>query len=425
MTSRSHLKPGTLHPLVLAGLLSTLLLHPTSQAQTLRAGFGSRSVTPNPLLPVSGGLGPTSPTSRAEGDLQVTALVLEQGTNHVAFVGVDFLGFPAALGNRIRKAVPEIPPDHILIGASHTHSAPDCYAFPDGKGGTFADLNYLDSVVSRVAAALHDAIRSLQPATLRIATGEAKGRIAYNYYAPDLYDPRVHVIQAIATSGKPIATLVNYAVHPEVIGSDRGITSPDLIGPLRERLQEKTGAPGLFMNSAQGGMVTADNRAQEGHERNTYAECTRIGQLLADEALRILQGAPIQTNPPLSILTRRVSFAVDNPRLRAVLSLSPLKPDLADDNHVVTRINLVTLGDAQILTIPGEALPNIGYFLKRHMKGKHNLLFGLTQDAFGYILTRVDFDSFKRYDYITRTSLGEQTGEHLIEEALQMISQSK
>jgi hypothetical protein len=52
---------------------------------------------------------------------------------------------------------------------------------------------------------------------------------------------------------------------------------------------------------------------------------------------------------------------------------------------------------AQILTIPGEAMPNIGFYLKRKMRGTHNLLFGLTNDAFGYILTKVDFQSFPRY----------------------------
>jgi hypothetical protein len=62
----------------------------------------------------------------------------------------------------------------------------------------------------------------------------------------------------------------------------------------------------------------------------------------------------------------------------------------------------VNLGNAQILTIPGEALPNIGYYLKRKMQGEHNLLFGLTNDAFGYILTREDYDSFKRYRYISK-----------------------
>jgi hypothetical protein len=83
----------------------------------------------------------------------------------------------------------------------------------------------------------------------------------------------------------------------------------------------------------------------------------------------------------------------------------------------------VNIGNAQILTIPAEALPNIGFYLKRKMRGQHNLLFGLTNDAFGYLLTKVDWNSFKRYDYITRTSLGERTGEIYLEEALQLVEQ--
>ncbi len=55
------------------------------------------------------------------------------------------------------------------------------------------------------------------------------------------------------------------------------------------------------------------------------------------------------------------------------------------------------------------------------MRGKHNLLFGLTNDAFGYMLTKEDFDSFKRYDYITRTSLGERTGDVLVNEVLELV----
>ena len=84
----------------------------------------------------------------------------------------------------------------------------------------------------------------------------------------------------------------------------------------------------------------------------------------------------------------------------------------------------MNLGNAQILTIPGEALPNIGFYLKRKMRGEHNLLFGLTNDAFGYILTKVDFSSFARYEYVSRVSLGEMTGEILMERSLELIEES-
>ena len=108
----------------------------------------------------------------------------------------------------------------------------------------------------------------------------------------------------------------------------------------------------------------------------------------------------------------------------AVVTGSPLRYSHNEDQSINVRINLVNLGAAQILTIPGEALPNIGFYLKRKMQGTQNLLFGLTNDAFGYILTKVDFRSFPRYDYVSRTSLGELTGEILIDQALEFIKKS-
>ncbi len=405
-------------------LTSSLLLVAWLAHAQFRAGIAVRVVTPDPLLPVSGGLGPSKPATKKEGDLTVRALVFAEGETKVAIVSADFLGFPALLGNKVRAQVKDIPAENILIGATHTHSAPDCYGFPDGKGGTGADLPYLESVCRRMVEAIHEATTNLRPASLKIATGEAKGKIAYNYYADRLYDPRCHVIQALGADGKPFATLVNYAVHPEVIGSNQGICGPDLVGPLYDQLHEKGAGVGLFMNSAQGGMVTADNRGPEGKDIRTWAECRRIGGLLAEEAIRLVQNAPEQKSPRLFCAARTISFPVDSPQLRAVMASSPLGFGAKDTTKVSTQLNLVNLGNAQILTIPGEALPNIGFYLKRNMRGDHHLLFGLTNDAFGYILTRVDWSSFKVYDYVSRTCLGEKTGEIYLEEALRFVAES-
>lgn len=403
--------------------LALLLAATLPAVAAFRAGVAVRNVTPDPLLPVSGGVGPSHPATQKAGELTVRALVLENDGTRVAFVSADFLGFPAVLGDRVRAKVAGVPGTNILIGATHTHSAPDCYGFPDEQGRTSVDLKYLEWVCARMAEAIDEAVGSLQPAGLRIATGEARGKIAYNYYAEQLYDPRCHVIQALDASGKPFATLVNYAIHPEVIGSNRGILSPDLVGPLYDRLAEAGGGIGVFLNSAQGGMVTADNR-RPGAEANDWAECGRIGRLLADEALRIVTPAPVQPDPKLFCTARRVEFPVDSPLLLAVLKASPLGYQPLGEKRVATVVNLVNVGNAQILTVPGEALPNVGYYLKRKMAGEHNLLFGLTNDAFGYLLAKVDWNSFKRYDYITRTCLGELTAEILMDEALRLVAES-
>lgn len=395
------------------------------QSQELRVGSAKRILTPSPLISVSGGVGTPKPAQIKKGDLFVRAMVLVKGDEKIAIVNIDNLGWPAALGNKSRKLIKDIPFDNILIGATHTHSAPDAYAFPDENGKHGADLEYLEWCTRQIADAVNEAFKNREPANLKIAVGKAAGKIAYNYYAPKLYDPRCGVIQAIGTTGKnkgkPLVTLVNYAIHPEVIGSNQGILSPDMVGPLYDQIEDKTGGMAIFMNSAQGGMVTADNRLKDGKEANDWEECQRIGNLLADEALRIIKDVPIQENPNIFCSSKKVDFPIDSEMMRFILKNSPLSMGTSDDGSISTALNLLNIGTAQILTIPGEALPNIGYYLKRRMPTKHAFLFGLTNDAFGYILTKEDFNSFERYDYVSRTSLGEMTGEILVSELVDMI----
>src|SRR5262249_19748604 len=178
--------------------------------------------------------------------------------------------------------------------------------------------------------------------------------------------------------------------------------------------EEKAGGMAIFMNGAQGGMITADNRILD-HLRDplraywddarNWDECLRIGHTMADEALRIVTGAPLQEDPGLYCRALTVTLPVDSEGMWSVIRLSPLHYPQGEDHTVPTHTNLVNVGNAQIVTIPGEALPNIGFYLKRKMRGEHHLLFGLTNDAFGYILTKVYFNSFPRYEYVSRTSL--------------------
>jgi hypothetical protein len=413
-------------------LLAIFSSGPQAQAQTFKAGAAVRVITPDNLIPISGGMGmPVMPVGKM-GDLYVRALVLEKGDTRVAIVGIDNLGWPAQLGDRSRELITGIPPENILIGVTHTHSAPEAYGFSDENGNTGADLEYLDWCVRQIADAVNEAIANLEPASLKTAVGEAVGQIAYNYYAPDLYDPRMGVIQAIAAAGanegNTIATLVNYASHPEILGTKRRMISPDFCGPLYDRIESTAGGVSIFMNGALGGMITADNRNQPGDQLSDYwNECVRIGTLMGDEAMRIIESAPVQQNPELFITSRVIRFPVESAAMQYVYMTSPVinrNGVSVPPNEVTTRINLLNVGQAQIITVPGEALPNIGFYIRRHMRTEHSFLFGLTNDAFGYIITKEDFNSFRRYRYISRTSLGEMTGEIYIREVLRLIEES-
>ena len=401
-----------------------VLLMSLNAVAELKAGTGLRVVTPEPLLPISGGFGSCPDATEKRGDLFARALAFEKDDTKLVFVGVDFIGWTSYLNEKVFEQVKGVDPNHIMIGASHTHSGPDIYGFPDETGKLYIDMDYINWMVGEVAAAINEAVANLEPATVKIGVGEAQGQIAYNYYAPQLYDPRCSVLQALDSAGKPLCTMVNYAVHPEVLGKKHGWLSPDLCGPLYERIEANGGGMALFINGAQGGMVTADNRileGQKGRERSSWEECQRIGHLLADEALRIINDAPVQEDPNLEIHTKMVTFPVEMEKFLMAVAYSPLKYPISEDKMIETRLNLVNFGSAQMITIPGEALPNIGFWLKRKMGIEHSFLLGLTNDALGYILTEVDYNSFSRYDYVSETSLGEKTGPIFMDNALEMV----
>jgi len=406
-------------------LLSFLILSFSLQAQTIQAGAASKNITPNPLIPVSGGVGIPSPATIKHGELTSRALVITKNDVKIAIVAIDNIGVPRLIGDRIRALVPNIKPENILIGVTHTHSAPDVYGFADEEGNSGADLKYIDLLVKQSAEAINEAYKNIKPAYVKTAVGEAKGKIAYNAYAPKLYDPRCGVIQLISSSDeKVISTLINYASHPEVIGSDRGICTPDFVGPLYDKIESQVGGVALFMNGAQGGMVTADNRREDGKEENDWNECIRIGELLADESLRIISDAEIQKDPNLFITNKEFDIPVESDLMKFILQHAILDYKLNENNSVTTRMNLINIGGAQVITIPGEALPNIGFYIKRHMNTDKAFLFGLTNDAYGYIITKEDFQSFKQYNYISRTSLGEKTADIVIGTALDLIKES-
>ncbi len=388
------------------------------------AGAARRVVTPNPLLPVSSGADACRPAEKKQGDLELRVLVVAADETRAAIASVPFLGFPSRLCERVREKVIAIPPENILIGATHCHSAPDAYGFPNANGEYDICFPYMYDVCDTLADAINEATESLQPAVLKTATGEANGKIAYNYYAPELYDPRCHVIQCLTPDGQAIATLINYAIHPEIL-LRQNVCSPDLVGPLYEGIEGLGGGMALFMNSAQGGMVTADIRTPDG-DLEDWTECLRIGHLLAEEALRIIKNAAPQNNPAVWCGAQSLVFPVNEIMGQMMLMLHPESREGRDEpfTEVTAQQNLLQLGDTQCLTIPGEALPNLGYYLKRNMRGRHNLLFGLTNDAFGYILSPYDYNSFKSYEYISATCLHESMGEILVRNSLDFIRKS-
>ncbi len=155
-------------------------------------------------------------------DIRATALAIDdpRSPHIVVIVASDLYMVFRNDAETIRtRAKALLPPGvakklKIVVSATHNHHGPD----------TAFDVNHdwYEYMVGQAAATVAEAVKNRRPGRLQVAAGE-------HWFGmndgtdPQIFDPRLNVLQAIDTKGKVIATTVQWNNHPE---------GPS-IGPLR------------------------------------------------------------------------------------------------------------------------------------------------------------------------------------------------
>ena len=87
--------------------------------------------------------------------------------------------------------------------------------------------------------------------------------------------------------------------------------------------------------------------------------------------------------------TSKVTFPMTNPRF---LPLYEARGGL-DEGRVTSEMTLIRLGEAELITLPGEVLPEVSFEILEKMQGFPRILVGLANDQLGYIIPEYDFRS--------------------------------
>jgi len=344
-------------------------------------------------------------------DLWARAVVLKSGDQMLAIASVDLLGFPSIYVQRVREMVKAVPADAIIIAATHVHSGPDVIGlWGPAEGQSGVDKDYVDSVIKTVAQVIEQAAAGMAPAGLRYAAGDLPG-VSKNINVAEILDTGLAALQVAGEDGKPIATLVNFACHPEIMNNNQ-ITA-DFPNWLYQRIEEKAGGVALFINGAQGGMITANIENIYDKGKDNWDDAARIGNAIADKALEVLAAANAVPDSAIVLRSSILRAPLGNARFEAAFSAGVL-PDIREDGKVKTEVAAGAIGRAEFATVPGEAFPNIGFLLKRWMTGEVRFIFGITQDELGYIMSREDY-GLKLYEYETSMSVGPEMGLLLVE----------
>jgi hypothetical protein len=302
----------------------------------------------------------------------------------------------------------------VIIACTHVHSGPDTLGlWGPSAAQTGRDPRYMQQLEVWVAEAIDRAAAALKPATLRLAQATVPDGLAYNARERSVQDRTLTAMQLRDPKGQTIATVVNYACHPEVMQNGSHAVTADFCGIVVRDLEREYGGTGLYLNGALGGMVTPEAR------KNEWNEVERVGSGIARAAITALRGAGRARAGRLAVQSRTVKLSLDNEKFRAALAAGLLEApasitkataadEAANPSSMETEVTRIQLDEAEIVSVPGELLPGPGLQLRHTMHGKYRFIVGLGQDELGYVLEPEQFDR-ELYHYERGMSVGKQT----------------
>ncbi len=407
-------------------------LNPGAHAE-FRAGAAVVDVTPAKLpVLVNGGMLSRS-LDKIKTRVHARAIVLSDDRTKIAIVVVDSCMMSRPLLDEVKSLaakLTKIPADHMLISATHAHSAPASM----GCLGTDADPDYVPFLATKIAEAIALADSKLQPARVGFGKGDAaeftalrqwirqpgkldvdpfgNPTVRANMHAGANWadvtgeagpkDPDLTLISVQTRDGKPLAVLANFSMH---YFSDNDI-SADYFGLFAEGLKTRLngGAEfvGIMSHGCSGDIWRRDYTRPESWDPKltieTYAE------RLLDVAMQAYEKIEYRSDVDLAMAETRMTlkYRVPNKQLlewaqRVMDKLGDKPLQTTEEVYAREQILLherqqteivvqgVRIGDIGIATTPNETYAVTGLKIKAASPLKHTMVIELANGGDGYI----------------------------------------
>jgi neutral ceramidase len=417
----------------------------------VKAGF-SKAVITAPVGTVMGGYRlRRGAAAGVHDDLEVRCAVLDDGQSVFALLSLDLLGLDYRHSAGIKQRIAAecgLQPERILLACTHTHSGPDTLSL-SGSGEEVEE--YCQDMYGRAARCVSNAIEHLESTAVSLAQTVVPDlafnrRIILHDGSARLNLEKIDESQ-IAEKGSvdPTASMLlfsrgaeisgaitNFTLHATVLNEDNLLFTRDWPGYLVDSLEASL--PGkpvvLFFNGAFGNINQIET---PGIWISTFREAERIGKTIggklagAIESRSRLQDASMTVQHAWVTIPRRkarseIEIERDIARGQAQLAgregrvdagVSNLEKELIflSEERTLGRapsleqieIQHITLGEVEIIGLPGEIFVEYGLGLKRTSPKRHCLIFGNVNGSVGYVPL---MESFEEGAYETRLSQG-------------------
>lgn len=418
---------------------------PAQEPSPLRAGAAASNITPWLGEPIVGGW-ESPPAEHIHDELYARCLVLEEGKTRLALVLVDNVGVPQEVfdeAKRLASAKTGIPPERMLMAATHTHSATSARGASALVVGTPLD-EYQRFLARRIADGIRRAVHHLEPARIGWGVGREPSQVFNRRWRmkpgtplpnpfggtdqvlmnsglgrSDLLepagpvDPEVVFLSIQARDGRPIALLANYSLH-YVGGTGPRHVSADYFGFFADRIQQLLGADrqdppfvGILSNGTSGDINNINFRGPR-ESLPPYEKMRRVANILAAEVFKVYQTIQHRDHLSLDMAQSRLRLQTRRPteaqlqRARQILN----QPETAPQGHPRERIyaertlqmaefpeevdlilQAIRIGEVGIAAIPAEVFVEIGLEIKGKSPFKPTFTISLANGAYGYLPT--------------------------------------
>ena len=283
----------------------------TDQPQTgLQAGYGRENITPETEVGMGGYSDAETRKSKNVLDyIYTTCVAFNEGDTTLLVYTIDVCGIADSGADKIRNYVATyagVPAENIIIGATHTHSAP-------AMGN---DDNWDNMLLKACGEAAKNAIADLAPVKMETATGILEnmnfvrhylmndgtyygsnfGSTASGFKAHALdYPDRQLILLKLDRETKKDILMVNWQAHPAAAArqDDYTAVSADFVGHTRSKLENETGMMVAYYTGASGN--TNPRSLIESENVNSNTNYREYGKILADKILEVIPSlAPVE-----------------------------------------------------------------------------------------------------------------------------------
>ena len=456
-----------------------------------RAGTARIDITPTWPVMQGGFGQRTIPSEGVLDPVLAKALYLESGDDRLLLITADLIAIPLQLSSPTVAgliAACGLEPHQICICASHTHSGPLPWGPADAPGveqySTFLVAALVEVGIAAMATPEECEVGTGVGNVDAFFNRRTRGN-------PNLVDPRVGVLAVRAIGERhPHTVVFGVGCHPVTLGWDNAMISGDFPGVAQRLIEAGTGIEtAMFFNTTEANVIPRTSPDRDALDPRGYCggspdDATTIGRAIADEVIRVV--GTVTTSPEVTLGSARrelqlqpsnAVFDLTTAQERLTAATAVLAAELGNDfearaggylwalasHHVVDTdcseevmrrimiacceylglsarvalgrspgpvtvpIQVLRVGDMELLALPGEPLVEVGQAWSARTGSEHAYVIGLANAHLRYLPLQQHFDlPDARFQYDTVTA-GLEPGavDQMLDEAELLLAQAR